>query len=93
VKALELARELIARKSVTPADDGCQSLLAARLSVAGYGAALSLFKRPAIILDSRELIHTAGTVVARRDDGAGGDNRRCQAKLHRDQSSAGMISF
>jgi succinyl-diaminopimelate desuccinylase len=36
VKALELARELIARKSVTPADDGCQSLLAARLSVAGF---------------------------------------------------------
>src|SRR5580765_1845923 len=34
--ALELARELIARKSVTPEDGGCQDLLAARLSKAGF---------------------------------------------------------
>jgi succinyl-diaminopimelate desuccinylase len=34
--ALELARELIARKSVTPEDGGCQELLAARLSRAGF---------------------------------------------------------
>ncbi|HEX9182939.1 MAG TPA: succinyl-diaminopimelate desuccinylase, partial [Burkholderiales bacterium] len=35
--ALELARELIARKSVTPEDAGCQALLAARLARAGFG--------------------------------------------------------
>lgn len=34
--ALELARELIARKSVTPADAGCQALLASRLAKAGF---------------------------------------------------------
>ena len=34
--ALELARELIARKSITPEDGGCQDLLAARLSKAGF---------------------------------------------------------
>ena len=34
--ALDLTRELIARKSVTPADAGCQALLAARLSKAGF---------------------------------------------------------
>ena len=34
--ALELAKELIARKSVTPEDGGCQDLLAARLSKAGF---------------------------------------------------------
>jgi succinyl-diaminopimelate desuccinylase len=34
--ALELARELIARKSVTPEDGGCQDLLAARLAKAGF---------------------------------------------------------
>ncbi|MEA3195727.1 MAG: succinyl-diaminopimelate desuccinylase [Betaproteobacteria bacterium] len=34
--ALELAKELIARKSVTPEDGGCQELLAARLSKAGF---------------------------------------------------------
>jgi succinyl-diaminopimelate desuccinylase len=34
--ALELSRELIARKSVTPADAGCQALLAARLAKAGF---------------------------------------------------------
>ena len=34
--ALELARELIARKSVTPDDAGCQALLAARLARSGF---------------------------------------------------------
>ncbi len=34
--ALELARELIGRRSVTPEDAGCQGLLAARLSQAGF---------------------------------------------------------
>jgi succinyl-diaminopimelate desuccinylase len=34
--ALELARELIARRSVTPADGGCQALLAQRLGDAGF---------------------------------------------------------
>ncbi len=34
--ALELAKELIARKSITPEDGGCQELLAARLSRAGF---------------------------------------------------------
>jgi succinyl-diaminopimelate desuccinylase len=34
--ALDLARELIARKSVTPEDAGCQALLAARLARAGF---------------------------------------------------------
>jgi len=34
--ALELAKELIARKSITPEDGGCQQLLAARLSRAGF---------------------------------------------------------
>lgn len=33
---LDLARELIARKSVTPQDAGCQALLAARLAKAGF---------------------------------------------------------
>ena len=36
MKALELARELIARRSVTPEDGGCQALVAARLSAAGF---------------------------------------------------------
>src|SRR3989440_1550717 len=36
--ALELARELIARKSVTPQDGGCQQLIAARLASAGFRA-------------------------------------------------------
>jgi succinyl-diaminopimelate desuccinylase len=35
--ALELARDLIARKSVTPDDAGCQALLAARLAACGFG--------------------------------------------------------
>jgi len=34
--ALELAKELIARRSVTPEDGGCQELIAARLSKAGF---------------------------------------------------------
>ncbi|MDA1116657.1 MAG: succinyl-diaminopimelate desuccinylase [Proteobacteria bacterium] len=34
--ALDLARELIGRKSVTPEDAGCQGLLASRLSQAGF---------------------------------------------------------
>src|SRR6185295_16451405 len=34
--ALELAKELIARRSVTPEDAGCQELLSARLSKAGF---------------------------------------------------------
>jgi len=34
--ALELARELIARKSITPEDGGCQELIAARLERAGF---------------------------------------------------------
>ncbi len=34
--ALELAKELIARKSVTPEDGGCQALIAQRLSAAGF---------------------------------------------------------
>ena len=34
--ALELARELIARKSVTPEDGGCQELIAARLGGCGF---------------------------------------------------------
>src|SRR6185436_14204491 len=34
--ALELAKELIARKSVTPEDGGCQELIAQRLARAGF---------------------------------------------------------
>lgn len=34
--ALELAKELIARKSVTPEDGGCQEIIAKRLSRAGF---------------------------------------------------------
>jgi succinyl-diaminopimelate desuccinylase len=34
--ALELARELIRRRSVTPEDGGCQDLIAARLAAAGF---------------------------------------------------------
>ena len=34
--ALELAKQLIARKSITPQDGGCQPLLAARLERAGF---------------------------------------------------------
>jgi succinyl-diaminopimelate desuccinylase len=33
---LQLARELIARRSITPADDGCLSLVASRLSASGF---------------------------------------------------------
>jgi succinyl-diaminopimelate desuccinylase len=35
-EALELTRTLIARRSVTPEDAGCQELLAARLAAAGF---------------------------------------------------------
>ena len=35
-EALDLARELIARKSVTPEDAGCQELIARRLQRAGF---------------------------------------------------------
>src|SRR3989441_10870388 len=34
--ALELAKELIARRSVTPEDGGCQDLLRARLAKSGF---------------------------------------------------------
>ncbi|HET7672474.1 MAG TPA: M20/M25/M40 family metallo-hydrolase, partial [Burkholderiales bacterium] len=34
--ALELAKELIARRSITPEDGGCQDLIAARLARAGF---------------------------------------------------------
>ena len=34
---LQLARELIARRSITPADDGCLNLVASRLSASGFG--------------------------------------------------------
>ena len=36
VSALELAKELIGRKSVTPEDGGCQELIAKRLASAGF---------------------------------------------------------
>jgi succinyl-diaminopimelate desuccinylase len=36
LSALELAKALIARRSVTPEDGGCQDLLAERLSAAGF---------------------------------------------------------
>ena len=35
-ETLQLARELIARRSITPADAGCLDLLASRLSTAGF---------------------------------------------------------
>lgn len=35
---LELTKQLIARRSVTPADDGCQALVAQRLGQAGFKA-------------------------------------------------------
>ena len=34
---LELAQQLIARRSVTPADEGCQALIAERLRPIGFG--------------------------------------------------------
>src|SRR5688572_23510912 len=50
--ALDLARELIARKSVTPEDGGCQEVLAERLAAAGfacesfaYGNVINLWAR------------------------------------------------
>jgi succinyl-diaminopimelate desuccinylase len=35
-QTLELTRNLMARRSVTPADEGCQAVLAARLAAAGF---------------------------------------------------------
>ncbi|MGB6605636.1 MAG: succinyl-diaminopimelate desuccinylase [Steroidobacteraceae bacterium] len=35
-QSLELARNLIARRSVTPADEGCQELIASRLAALGF---------------------------------------------------------
>ncbi|MDA9661247.1 succinyl-diaminopimelate desuccinylase, partial [Gammaproteobacteria bacterium] len=35
-KTLNLTKELIARKSVTPEDDGCQKLVAERLRKIGF---------------------------------------------------------
>ena len=35
---LELAQQLIRRRSVTPADDGCQALISARLAASGFAA-------------------------------------------------------
>src|SRR5579862_1952224 len=35
-QALELTKALMARRSVSPADEGCQELLAARLAAAGF---------------------------------------------------------
>jgi succinyl-diaminopimelate desuccinylase len=35
-QSLELTRNLIARRSVTPADEGCQELIASRLAVLGF---------------------------------------------------------
>lgn len=35
-ETLELAKELIARRSVTPEDSGCQALIAGRLAAAGF---------------------------------------------------------
>ena len=35
-KTLDLTKELIARKSVTPEDDGCQKLVSERLSKIGF---------------------------------------------------------
>src|SRR5687768_18608042 len=36
VSALDLAKELIGRKSITPEDGGCQEVIAKRLSAAGF---------------------------------------------------------
>ncbi|MCZ4317360.1 succinyl-diaminopimelate desuccinylase, partial [Comamonadaceae bacterium G21597-S1] len=35
-QTLELTRNLIARRSVTPADEGCQALMMSRLEAAGF---------------------------------------------------------
>ena len=35
-KTLELAEMLIARRSVTPADEGCQQLIGERLAALGF---------------------------------------------------------
>jgi succinyl-diaminopimelate desuccinylase len=36
-QTLELTRNLMARRSVTPADEGCQEIMRARLAAAGFG--------------------------------------------------------
>jgi succinyl-diaminopimelate desuccinylase len=36
-QTLDLAKQLIARRSITPADDGCLDLIASRLTSAGFG--------------------------------------------------------
>ena len=36
-QALELTQDLLARRSITPADEGCQELIAARLARVGFG--------------------------------------------------------
>ncbi len=36
VSALELAKELIGRRSITPEDGGCQEVIAQRLTAAGF---------------------------------------------------------
>src|SRR5688572_14917058 len=41
--ALQLARELIARRSVTPEDGGCQELIAERLERAGFNCEPMIF--------------------------------------------------
>ena len=40
-QTLELTRNLMARRSVTPADEGCQEIMMARLIAAGFRTALS----------------------------------------------------
>ncbi|MBV8340930.1 MAG: succinyl-diaminopimelate desuccinylase, partial [Gammaproteobacteria bacterium] len=35
-QTLELAQNLLARRSVTPADEGCQLLMSERLAAAGF---------------------------------------------------------
>ena len=35
-QALDLTRDLLARRSVTPADEGCQQLIAGRLAQIGF---------------------------------------------------------
>src|SRR5918994_4386831 len=53
VSALDLAKELIGRRSITPEDGGCQEIIAKRLSAAGFncepmnsGAVTNLWARP-----------------------------------------------
>ena len=62
--ALELAKELIRRRSVTPEDGGCQELVAARLARSGFrcesmpfGAVRNLWARRG---EARPLVCLAG---------------------------------